>query len=213
LIKANRIQSKPFRLNPGILVDDKLTTECVVTLLTRGEKKALQKEPESSREDTALAMSIISLGEVTDRSLILANLDNLAEIDVLRISQKVKELEEEYLVDGERPDLLELLRKIPHVYEIRSEPFELNPGIPTEDGKWHKSCIVRLMTRGEAKQVQQRQSTSEADDIFLRFVIVQVGELLNPTPEQIDLLIDTDIERINEEYEALRAQHAPSSKS
>jgi hypothetical protein len=206
-----RIESKPFRLHPGVIIDDKLATECVVTLLTRGENKGLKKEPEASREDTAIAWSIVRLGEVTDRTLILASLNDLAEVDVIRINRKVSELFEQCLADGEtvEPSIL----KIPDVYEIRSEVFELSPGIPTPDGKWHRSCIVRLMTRGEAKQVQKRASTSEGDDLFLRFIVVQIGDLLNPTPEQLDLLIDTDIERINGEYEALRAQHAPSSKS
>jgi hypothetical protein len=206
-----RVESKPFKLYPGVIIENKLVSECVVTLLTRGEKKELEKEPEASREDTMIAWSIVRLGEVTDRTLILTSLNDLAEVDVLRISQKVSELHEQCLADG---DIIEpSLIRIPGSYEIRSEVFELKPGIPTPDGKWHKSCIVRLMTRGEAKQAQQRLGTSEGDDLFLRFIIVQIGDLMPPTAEQIDLLIDTDIERINEQYEVLRAQHAPSSKS
>src|ERR1051325_11150670 len=146
----NRIESKPFRLYPGLLIGDKLVEECVVTLITRGERKSIDKEAEKDREDTALAWSILRLGEVTDRSLILASLNELAEIDVARITAQIAKLEANCLEVGEVQG--PTVRRTVNTTDICSQPFALNPGI-TIDGKEQKSCIVRLLRRGEAKQM------------------------------------------------------------
>jgi hypothetical protein len=210
VIKPNRIESKPFRLNPGILVDDKRVTECVVTLLTRGEKKNLQKEPETTREDTTLAQSIVRLGEMTDRTLILANLDNLAEIDVLRINREIQRLEEQCFEAGEVVEPFQ--KRTMNTSEILSEAFSLNPGV-TINGKEQQSCVVRLLRRGEIKEIERAGTDAAKDDLFFLYAIVQIGDCMNVTLEHIDCLAEGDVQRINEVYEELRAQHAPSLKS
>lgn len=210
MIKTNRIESKPFRLHPGLIVEDKLVNECVVTLLTRGDKKALQKEPESTREDTAIAQSIVRLGDITDRSLLLAHLDDLAEVDVIRINREIQRLEELCFEVGEVLEPYQ--KKTINTSDIASEPFALNPGV-TIDGKEQRSCIVRLLRRGEIKEIERAGSDAAKDDLFFFYVIVQLGDCLNVTLEHIDALADGDVQRINDAYEELRAQHAPSSKS
>jgi hypothetical protein len=206
----NRVESKPFRLHPGVILNDKLVTECVVTILTRGEKKALEKEPEVSREDTALAWSILRLGDITDRTLILSALNDLADVDVSRIKAKSVELENQYYEAGEAEE--PAIRRILSATDIAGEPFALNPGIIV-DGKKQKSCIVRLMTRGESKRVQREETLEAQNDLFFLFIVAQIGDIVNVKQEHIDLLTEVDIERINEAYEELRAQYAPDAKS
>lgn len=205
-----RVESAPFKLYPGVIIVDKLVAECVVTLLSRGEKKAIEKEPESNREDTALAWSIIRLGDITDRTLILAALNDLAEVDVIRISREVQKLEEQCFEAGEVVE--PLARKTINTSDIASQPFALNPGV-TIGGREQKSCVVRLLRRGEIKEIERATSDTEKDDLFFFYTIVQLGDCMSVQLEHIDALADGDVQRINEAYEELRAQYAPTSKS
>ncbi|MBI3654071.1 MAG: phage tail assembly protein [Acidobacteria bacterium] len=205
-----RVESRPFRLHPGVIIGDRFVDECVVTILTRGEKKALEKEPEAVREDTAIAWSIIRLGDLTDRTLILSAINDLADVDVSRITQQIAKLEADCFEAGEVQE--PAIRRIVTTTDIVSQPFALNPGI-TVNGKEQKSCIVRLLRRGEVKQMQAQKDEMLADDMFFRFVIVQIGEVISLTNDDIDKLTDGDIQRIQEAYAELRAQYAPESKS
>ena len=89
----------------------------------------------------------------------------------------------------------------------------MNPGIQSADEQWQRSCVIRLIRRGEWKQIQAEPDPRKREDLILLFTLVQIGDILKVEQEHIDDLLETDIERINKESEVLRALYALDSKS
>ncbi len=208
------IAKKLCELKPGIIIKDKVISECQVKLLTRSQQKAVSHPelPAEQRETLFLAYSIESLGGLTDVTELMLALESLTVVDEIKIRQTLAELEQEYL---QRPQEVEepRWRKISKMTDIVSEPFALNPGIQTPDGKWHKSASVRLIRRGEWKLIQSEPDGQKRSDLILLYSIVQIGDILKVEQSHIDDLIETDVERINQQVEVLRGRYALDTKS
>ncbi len=205
--------SEPFQLNPGVKDDHgTVLTECVVRLLTRADQKKLAKEPDATREDAALARRVYSVGGNTERTFIQDALDAMALVDLARIQQQYALLEADCLTGGGGDAAGPRVRKIVKATDILSAPIQLNPGVYI-DGEWRKTAIVRLLTRGEWKKLQAIPDDVERDDLALYFALVQLGDVVNVTPEHIDELTDGDVDRINRALEELAAEYAADTKS
>jgi hypothetical protein len=92
-----------------------------------------------------------------------------------------------------------------------SEPFAIT-GFDL-DGKPQRSCIVRLLRRGEWRRIQTEIDPVKRADLTLLYSIVQIGDILKVEQKHLDLLLEMDVQIINEEVEALRERYAPVSKS
>lgn len=209
-IETRRIESDVFTLYPGVVIDGQPKTECVVTLLTRDQVKDIQKEPEGQREDMELMYSIVRLGDVTDPTFIGVALGSLMVTDEIRIRQAVTQLQAECLTEG-APEPPTVRRIMPEI-DLVSEPFALNPGVFI-NGQWQRTCSVRLLHRGEWKQIQAEPDPINQDDLSLYLSIVQLGNCTAVELAHVDQLTGGDVDRINEAIEELRAQYAPGSKS
>ncbi len=203
--------SKPFQLYPGITgPKGEAITECVVRLLTRKDEREIAACLEGTRDDARLARQIARLGSIADRSELMSAVEHLALVDELRIRQKAAELEAECLATAEAPPLT--VRKIVSPTDIISGQIALAPGVFIGD-QWQKFCIVKLLTRGEWKQMQAEQDEIKRVDTELYLSVVQFGTCTKVEPSHIDQLTDGDVGRIMMAIEELAAQYAPLSKS
>jgi hypothetical protein len=223
-IAAAPYQSEPFNLIPGLTVDGEPVSECVLRLLTRNDLKLIAEcraEDEKAQEkggkglnppeDIELSTCIARLGSITDRTFIRLCIDQLADVDIARIRAKYLEMQSSCFPDTgvvEEPKNIKILRET----DIRSKPFELNPGLEI-NGQWHKSAVVRLLRRGEWKQIVNEQDPVKRSDLELFHSIVQIGDCTKFTMADLDNLTDVDQERIFKAAEGLRAEYAPQPKS
>ncbi|MEW6212789.1 MAG: hypothetical protein AB1631_30970 [Acidobacteriota bacterium] len=208
-IKSPPFTSDPFPLKPGVVIDGKPAADCVVRLLVRSEQAAISKEPESQRDSVALARSIVRLGDCTDQNAIRLAVDALTMTDEARIRAKIAELEARALTDREPGEVQ--INRAEYAYDVLSQPFALNPGIIWK-GNRIEIAVVRLIRRGEYKIIERETETEARDTLTLLYGIHQLGQHY-PTEEMLDLLSLPDIQRIFDQMEKLRAQHAPESKS
>jgi hypothetical protein len=88
--------------------------------------------------------------------------------------------------------------------DILSALFPLSPGINV-DGKEIKSCVVRLLRRGELKQIDSVADPVEQSDLSLWLSIVQFGDITDVTREHVDMLTAVDEERIQKEIAELQS--------
>jgi hypothetical protein len=202
-------------LRPGVRIDQTEFVEATVKLLTRGEQSAIFKLPEAERVDAQIARVIHSLHgargiEQTDRGIIASVIDALAVVDADRILSAAAELEQEYTQLSPAGPPVPLPR-IPGNTEIISDAFELNPGIQV-GGEKITTCRVRLLTRGEWRQLDSETDPQARLDLELLNTIVQLGGSATITIEHVQALTLPDCERINSQVEALRAQYAPETK-
>ena len=203
--------SDPFKLSPGIVVKGARITDCQVRLLTRGERKAIALEQdETTRDDLFFAQSIARLGTIEDRNEISEAVDSLLRGDELRIRGEMAKLDAKFLPT--EPPTSPTVKRILRATDIVSKPFALNPGLAI-DKQQIKTCVVRLLTRGEWKKLEAEDDGIKKDDLFFLLSIVQFGNIIEIKPEYVDQLVDVDIQRINGEIGELGAQYAPETKS
>lgn len=209
-IRPAAIESNPFPLRPGVVVDGKLLTDCVVRVLTRGEEKEIAQEPEEERGGLELCRSIVRLGNITDQAIISEAFDFLVGTDIFRIQQAISNLQAECFTDQsiDEPATIRTLRTT----DIKGAAFRLNPGLVI-DGRNVNSCVVRILRRGEDKLLEKEPDPTKRDDLFLYLCVVQFGDCVNITPEMIDMLTADDCNRISDAYKELRAIYSPSDKS
>ena len=93
-----------------------------------------------------------------------------------------------------------------------SETFSLSPGVLI-NGQRVTTCVVRLLSRGEWRQVDAELIKMKRDDLYYLLSIVQFGDFTEVTPAHIDQLYDVDVRRINDEIGRLEGLYAPESKS
>ena len=209
---ADEILSTSFELNPGIVLKGVKIKHCQIRLLTRGERKAIALEQdETTRDDLFFAQSIARFGTIEDRNEIGDLVDKLVRADELRIRGEMAKLDAKFLTTDTPPEE-PAVKKTVRASDILSEPFSLNPGIVI-NGQRVTTCVVRLLTRGEWRQVQALENKAERDDLYYLLSVVQFGEVTNTTPGHIDELLDVDVQRINDEIGRLEELYAPESKS
>jgi hypothetical protein len=202
--------TRQVTLNPGFTFRNQRITTCEVRLLTRAQRKAIAQEKEADkRDDLLLGQSIVRFSNIENANDIADALDYLLYADEERIEKALSDLENQFK-DAPDPEPLKV-QKIVRSTDILSPVFALNPGIRV-DGKEIKSCVVRLLTRSEARQVASEPDESVADDLALYFSIVQMGSLTNVTLEHINMLTGPDEIRIKEAMAALRESFRPSPR-
>ena len=186
-------------------------SDCQVRLLTRGERKAIALEQdETTRDDLFFSQSIARLGTIDDRNEISEAVDSLLRGDELRIRSEMAKLDAKYLPT--EPPTQPTVKRILRATDIVSKPFALNPGL-TINGQEIKTCVVRLLSRGEWKTLEAEEDRIKKDDLYFLLSIVQFGNVTEIKPDYIDQLVDVDIQRINGQIGELEAQYAPASKS
>src|SRR6185436_3550020 len=132
--------------------------------------------------------------------------DNLLRGDELRIRSEMAKLDAKFLPT--EPPPLPTVKRILRATDIVSKPFALNPGL-TINGQQIKTCVVRLLTKGEWKTLEAEEDRIKKDDLFFLLSVVQFGNIIEIKPEHIDQLVDVDIQRINGQIGELEAQYAP----
>ena len=209
---ADEILSTTFELNPGIVLKGAKITDCQVRLISRADRKVLPLvESETEREDTFLTQSIARFGSITDKNQIRDLIDKLYMGDELRIREEIATLEAQFVRASKKPEE-PAVKKIVRASDILSEPFSLNPGVLI-NGQRVTTCVVRLLSRGEWRQLEAEQNSIKKNDLYFLLSIVQFGDITEITSEHIDELLDVDVQRINDEIGRLEEIYAPDSKS
>jgi hypothetical protein len=176
-------------------------TEAEVRLLTRADRKVIfAPGSPDERQDIALLKRITRLGDITDANTIATALDYLPLVDEDALQKAIVELDTKFVSVGKAD--LPAAKAMTRSSDIVSDVFSLNPGVII-DGREQKSCVVRLMRRGEWKQVDAEPDSQKRDDLALYFNIVQLGDCTDVTLEHLDQICLADYERINAEVRKL----------
>ena len=203
--------SEPFQLNPGVASGSQVITECVVQLLTRGDRKVISAVTnDGDRADVWLAWSIARLGPHTDRETIKTLTLGMLEGDEERVQREIEKLRARFADKVETADLA--FERILRPTDIVSEGFALSPGIVVDE-KQINTCKVRLLTRGDLKALDKVNDEQERDDLAMLLSIYQLGDITEVTPAHVDMLTAPDEEKINQAIKELRAKYSPGSKS
>jgi hypothetical protein len=212
----NNLPTTTVKLNPGFtFIDSKgqqhRIDEAEIGLLTRAERKVILavKDDPVEQDDVALLKRVKRLGPVTDSNEIRAALEYLPGPDEERIRLAVEEFEKTF--EAASKPAPPKAKRIVEESDILSSVFALNPGVVI-NGKAHKSCVVRLLRRGEWKQIDAEADEEKKNDLALWLSIVQLGDLTEVELEHIDLLASGDEERINEEVKRLEDSFRPDRR-
>jgi hypothetical protein len=206
---ANDTLSPVIKLNPGLTFRGQQITEAQVKLLKRADRKAIEARPAEERFDVFLVRSIARLGSLTSPEEINEASGFLLLPDEERISGAINDLLAQFS-ETPQPDQPGVKREV-LATDLLSQPFGLNPGISI-DGVEVKSCIVRLLRRGELKQLAAITDPVEETDLSLWLSIVQLGDITDVTREHIDMLTTVDEERIHREAAELLASFRAEPK-
>jgi hypothetical protein len=206
---SSDVVSPPIKLNPGFSFRGQRITEAEVKLLPRAQRKAIAKHPPEEQGDLFLLRSISRLGHLTDPQDIAEAFEFILAPDEERLTQALNDLRAEYS-EAPKPEQPKIKRVVLPTDEV-SQPFGLNPGINVA-GREIKSCVVRLLRRGELKQIEAIADEMEQADMSLWLSIVQLGDLTDVTLEHVDLLTLADEERINKEIAELRDSFRPGPR-
>lgn len=101
--RATDICSDPFELNPGLVIDNKAVTTCVVRLATRGDWKLIEAAAsEEERGDLSLLHGIAQLGDLPE--VTLEQVNALIAPDEERITKEITALRNKFRPQAEGPD-------------------------------------------------------------------------------------------------------------
>jgi hypothetical protein len=198
---SSDVLSPVIKLNPGFTYKGQRITEAQVRLLNRADRKAIARRAPEEQDEAFLLRSIVSFGQVKDRTEIASAFEYLLAPDEERITRALNALQAQF-ADAPEPEQPKVKRVV-LATDLLSKPFGLSPGINIA-GIEIKSCVVRLLRRGELKQLDAVADPVEQSDLSLWMSVVQFGDITDVTREHIDMLAAVDEERIQREIAELQ---------